>query len=320
MNERSALVTSVGGDIGQSVLKCLKDVDCDFNFKIVGCDTDKYSASKGEVDDFLIAPPAIQEEKYIDFIKNVFVEKRIDYIFFLSEPEIDLFNRNRDFFSAFRTRVLVNDKYIVDTFMDKYKTYLFLKNSHLPYADTFLPSESNAGLRFPLLIKLRKGYGGRGLIKVNNSRELDFYIKNTTQDIILQEKLPEEGNEYTVGIFADGKDIFSIAFRRRLGYGSLTKIAELVVDKDISEIARKIAVACKLKGSINVQLKRREESYIPLEINPRFSSTVYFRNYFGFRDVLWWIYLTEGRPIDYKLKYKKGVGVRKLSEVFFDLS
>src|SRR3989338_2537540 len=138
MNERSALVTSIGGDIGQSVIKCLKDSDCEYNFHIIGCDTDKYSARKDEVDEFLLAPPAINEQNYLDFIKTALLEKKIDYILFLSEPEIDLFNSNREVFNGFQARILVNDKNIVDTFMDKYRTYLFLKANGLPYPDTFL--------------------------------------------------------------------------------------------------------------------------------------------------------------------------------------
>lgn len=319
MNERIILVTSVGGDIGQSVIRCLKDTCSNYNFHIIGCDMDKYSANRNEIDEFLHSPPAVNEQIYLKFIRTILSEKNIDYVLFLSEPEILLFNKNRDLFKDLKAKILVNDKYITDVFTDKYNTYMFLKKNSLPCPETFLTKEFNSQLQFPLMVKQRRGYGAKGLVKVNSQEELDYYVKIYRDDIILQEFLPDGTGEYTVGVFGDGVNVFSIAFRRQLGYGSLTKIAELVIDRDLEEIANKIAKSCNLKGSINVQLKKKKQFYVPLEINPRFSSTVYFRSYFGFKDVLWWIDLLEGKAVEYNLKYKKGTAVRKLSEVFFDL-
>ena len=42
-----------------------------------------------------------------------------------------------------------------------------------------------------------------------------------------------------------------------------------------------------LNGSINVQLRLRDNVPLVFEINPRFSSTVLFRHLFGYKDVLW---------------------------------
>ena len=49
----------------------------------------------------------------------------------------------------------------------------------------------------------------------------------------------------------------------------------------------KLAEKLHLIGSINVQLRMRENDPVVFEINPRFSSTVLFRHLFGFKDLEW---------------------------------
>jgi hypothetical protein len=71
------------------------------------------------------------------------------------------------------------------------------------------------------------------------------------------------------------------------------------------------------KGSLNVQFRQTERGCVPFEINPRFSSTVYFRSLFGFKDVRWSLDMHEGNPIVYTPGAMKGIGVRKLGEVIF---
>ena len=43
------LVTGVGGDIGQGIIKCLREIN--YHNIIVGCDIDKYAAGKQFVND-----------------------------------------------------------------------------------------------------------------------------------------------------------------------------------------------------------------------------------------------------------------------------
>jgi len=93
---------------------------------------------------------------------------------------------------------------------------------------------------------------------------------------------------------------------------------ELVHESETQEIAEKITKACKIKGAFNVQLRKTDKGFIPFEVNARISSTVYFRHLFGFQDVKWWLDISRNKPVEYKLKYLKGIGVRMLGEVLFN--
>ena len=310
------LVTGVGGDIGWNIIKCLKDTT--YHFEIFGCDIDPYAAGRKKVRKFLKAPRAHDEEKYLEFIINAIEEYGIKYVCPSTEVEIEFFDRYRDHFKKYETEILINDSFVINTFLDKYETVNFLKNNGLPYPDTFLIENYKSQLNFPLLIKARKSLESKNLQLIKNSEELEYYKKRST-NAILQEYIGTEDEEYTVGVFSDGKNVYSICFRRYLGYWSLSKFVELIHNDEIKQITEKIARLCQLKGSINIQIRKNTKGYVIFEINPRISSTVYFRHYFGFQDVKWWVDLKENKPIEYKLKYRKGIGVRTVDEVFFDL-
>lgn len=316
MRGKTILVTGVGGDIGQSIIKCLKDNNTDQKIKIVGCDIDCYAASRQEVDSFLVAPFANQKDKYVEFIKSIVKKEKIDYVIPTTEQEIIVLDKQRADFDG-ECKLLINSSYIINTFFDKYATVEFLRSNGLSFPRTYRIEDYSEELSFPLIFKPRFGCGSKGLTIAHDRKELDFLKKNR-RDFIIQEVVGDIDEEYTACVFSDGQDIHSIAFKRSLGYGSLSKIAELSNDMELLDLAKKIASVIDLQGSINIQARKTAQGYIPFEINPRFSSTVYIRHYFGFRDVEWWLNLYERKEVKYTPKYKSGVGVRKLSEIFFD--
>ena len=71
--------------------------------------------------------------------------------------------------------------------------------------------------------------------------------------------------------------------------GGLTSSGVVVKNKDIESYVNKIAMAIKLKGSINIQLRMTSNGPILFEINPRLSGTLVFRDKMGFMDLRWWV-------------------------------
>lgn len=315
MPKKVVLVTGIGGDIGQSIIKCLNETD--YEFELLGCDIDPYAAGRNHVRKFFVVPPAVKEKKYYGFIEKTINEYKIKYIYPSTEQEIIFFDKHKKHFDKNDVTIFINNSFAIDTFFDKYKTIQFLKKNKLPYPVTFLIEEYDNQLNFPLIVKPRRGYGSKGVIKINNKEELNFY-RGKMHDSIIQEYIGEEDEEYTTGVFYDTEHVYSITFKRRLGFGGVSKIAELVIDKKIDELAEKITRYSKAVV-INIQTRKTLKGFIALEINPRFSSTVYLRHYFGFQDAKWWLDLKESKKIDFKLKYKNGIAVRTLSEEFLEI-
>lgn len=318
MKKLIILVTGVGGDIAQGIIKCLEDIRNDYDISLIGCDMDEYAAGRVKCRAFHKAPSALDGDAYLDFILTLIDKEKPDYILPTTETEIEFYNEHREFFRDKGTRILINKPQIIGTFLDKVETVNFLKDRGLPYPETDLMENSRSIRRFPVVLKHRKGHGGKGLVVANTMEELDFF-KKREKGLIIQEMVGDATEEYTAGVFRHNGKTHSICFNRILGYGSLTKFAELVHEKELKDIVEKIAEAVDLEGSLNVQLRKGSSGYVPFEINPRFSSTVYIRHHFGFQDVKWWIDLYEGNPIQYEPVYKKGIAVKKIDEIFYDL-
>lgn len=319
MNENplKIFVTGIGGDIGMGILKCLKDIN--YHSILIGSDTNEHPAEKYNVDYFYIAPRASQRDEYIKFILDTCLKHGVNYLIPSSEKEIKVINDAKDKFSEYNINVLINNSKIIEVFMDKYKTIEFFKENKVIFPKTYLLSNFNNELNFPFILKLKESAGSKGIFIINDQTDLNYY-KKKYQDAIVQEIIGDIDDEYTIGIYSNGTKTYNIAFQRYLGFGSLSREVKLVQDIKIDELANKISRITNLKGSINVQVRKDSEgNYVPFEINPRLSSTIYFRHYFGFEDLKWWLDLFLGNEIEYTPRFKGGIGVRTLGEVFFEL-
>ena len=313
--KKNIFITAVGGDIAQSIIKCLKDRRR--RIRLIGCDVDPHASGRNEVDEFIIAPKALKHKEYTRFMDRTIRKFNIGYICPASEDEITLFNKRRDLFKKGDTKLFLNTSFIMDTFLDKYKTAGFLRECGLPHPSTFLLEDYQGQLKCPLIIKPRKGHGSEMIKFIKDKEEPQFY-KGRLKEFVVQEYLNDREGEYTTGVFSDGRDVRSITFKRRIGFNGVSKRAELIEDGSIEETAERIARCSNLAGSINIQSRKVGGKFVVFEVNPRFSSTVYSRHIFGFRDVCWWLDLLDRKRSGFSLKYKKGVVVRRLTEVFLD--
>ena len=124
---KNILITGIGGDIGQGVIKCLKESGQEYF--LVGCDIDPYAAGRGDVEKFITAPKATELKQYAEFIKEVTEKYKIKYIYPTVEQEIVYFDKNREYFDNNNIKVFINNTFIINTFLDKFKTIGFLKNN-----------------------------------------------------------------------------------------------------------------------------------------------------------------------------------------------
>lgn len=306
---RRILVTAIGGDVGHSVLKCLKNE----NF-VIGCDINQYPVGIDLVKKHYIVPMA-KNSQYIESILNICDENQITHIIPVSEYEIEEISNHRDEFLTRGIKLIINTKAVLDTCLDKHKTCKFLNDNNLCKMEFYdLDSFKENGKKY--IIKLRKSCGSK-LLRIFESREeiQDIIEKYSKDELIIQEYIDVKDSEYTVGVFrANKNDVRVIIFKRQLQSG-FTKLIELVHDNQIKELAVRIAEKLDVIGSVNIQLRKRNDQIYIFEINPRLSGTTNFRNQLGFTDVLWWLDYSDEKDITiYKDEYKKAIGIREMNE------
>lgn len=309
-------VTAIGGDIGYGVIKALKQSH--HNVNIVGCDTNRYNYSVDVVDSFYVCPPYSDENNWIEFVLGILRDTESDFFWPITEPEIKIVQKNKEKFDG--VKVVINQDDVIDVSTDKGRTAEALREAGLNTPKTW--SEADICLaenkeEYPLIVKEKFGCGSHG-VKLVHSREELLEVYNAMQDPIIQEYIGNADDEYTMAVFSDGVIVNSIAFRRKLGFGGMSRSVELIHDSQISVIAEKIAEYFNLVGSINVQMRHAADTYYVFEINPRISSTIGFRTQLGFNDVEWWIDVLNNQEVEkYTVTDRKVYGIRNVEEKLF---
>jgi len=133
-NKKVVLVTAIGGDIGSSYVKSVAGEE----FSLVGCDMKPASCSSLSLELIFQVPSADQQKEYLNAIKNIMEEAEVDLIVPISEPEIEAFHKNRQVWSTWGVEVLINNEFILNHFLDKYKTVKYLSSIGIKTPDTYL--------------------------------------------------------------------------------------------------------------------------------------------------------------------------------------
>jgi len=278
------LVTGCGGDIGQSIGKIL--LKSKYTKNLFGIDISNKNAAQFIYPNFSVGVPFTHPD-YLQRLELFINKHDIDLIIPIAEPELRFFAEQNILKTIGKAKMITASALALEIGFDKFKTAEFLKRENLPFPETFLAKSLKRIDNFPVILKSKTGSGSKDIHKINSIEEFLFYTKNTIDDYVVQEFISDEKGEFTCGVFrSSSKEIRTQIFKRELTSG-YSGYGEVIENINITNLLEKIAVKLDLVGSINVQLRIKENRPKVFEINPRFSSTVLFRHLFGFEDLLW---------------------------------
>ncbi|MDN5215656.1 carbamoyl-phosphate synthase large subunit [Fulvivirgaceae bacterium BMA12] len=171
-----------------------------------------------------------------------------------------------------------------------------LKANDIPYpkygviedADTAISLSRKLG--FPLLVRPSYVLGGQSMKIVINEKELESHVVNLLKDIpgnkVLLDHFLEGAYEAEADAICDGEDIYIIGIMQHIepaGIHSGDSYAVLppynlgdFVIQQIEKYTKKIALALKTVGLINIQFAIKDDRVYIIEANPRASRTVPF--------------------------------------------
>lgn len=304
MNKINVLVTSVGGfSHGSSIVKAL--LQSALPLDIVGTDMSPRLINASPVKKKEIVPGARTDE-YIETVLNIIKNRAIDCIFTGSEQELLKIAAHREFIESEGAKVFMNNHDVITLCKNKLSCFMFLQSLGFDIPKTFLirGRESWESIDcFPVVIKPYLETGASANVFVAKSKdELSFiatYLLNKNIDIIAQEYLPYENNEYTVGVTSlieEASVISSIALRKFIeGPTSYINNEGVVISSgitqgeflDFQDIRKQCeAIAAKIcsTGPLNIQLRVIDGIVKPFEINPRFSGTTSARAFNGYNE------------------------------------
>jgi len=286
MRKYNILVTGVGAIIGYGVISSLRKSKYDCN--IVGMDIFDDAAGQVWCDEFIQAILA-SDDRYISFLKDIIDKHQIDLVFFGTEQEIQKCYQSKDELGEYYEKLVINTGEAIELSEDKWKTSCFLKESGINYIKGSIDCdfEKAKGLYgLPLLLKPRKSYASKGIIKTDSKSEFDAWKKEQGEQFMVQEMIGDENHEYTAATFAfgDGSCIKPIVMRRKLSKAGATDKAIVEPVPEIDVEIYKIVKALKPIGPTNFQFRLHKGVYLLLEINPRISSSTSIRTAFGYNE------------------------------------
>jgi carbamoyl-phosphate synthase large subunit len=163
-------------------------------------------------------------------------------------------------------------------------------------APSWLPSTLPADVAFPLFVKPRGGRGSVGAYRVNDRRELEFFLSYVT-DPIVQEYL--DGPEFTLDVLCDfdGQPISIVPRERVVIRSGVIDRGRTKRDQTLIDLALACTRVLPFAGAINIQCRVVDGCPTVFEINPRFSGGIPLTIAAGADFPRWLIELALGRRV-----------------------
>jgi carbamoyl-phosphate synthase large subunit len=291
------LVTAVGGDLGQALVKTLRLSSP--QIALYGCDMDGTGVGSAFVDSFHVVPRA-DDPTYIEVMDHLCRSLKVHAVLPGSEQEIYVLSRLGSLPKLpCGIPIVCQEASWIETYGDKLTCVksLWGKIDLAPFADGADPQAVARLIEevgFPVVVKTRRSSGSRDLTLVKNNMELDTALTRTRFPLV-QAFVDESGGEFSVGVFVCQQFSSVIGFKRDLGPVGCSWFAETSSDQSVLDYAMKIAQSSCLRGSANIQVRKSSRGVQLLEVNPRFSSLVAARAACGFRDAEWSVDLALGQ-------------------------
>ena len=288
MMSHRVLITGIGGNVGQGVLKSLRAASKPFH--IVGIDMEALSAGFSLVDRYY-QTPRTSDPAFPQTLRRIARQEELEAVYVCSPTELEFFGSHKEELECeLGLSIFVNPLDVVRIGSDKLKTADFLREAGFPSPETVLSANTAqvAGLidrhGFPLIVKPRDGCSSRNVFLVNSREEIQALTK-VVPGLVLQQYLPDDSSEHTAATLsgADGKVRALIILRRDLLQGT-TYRTELVEDDDLNRQMTRIVEALGAVGPSNLQFRLLDGVPYVFEINPRFSGTSGIRYLYGFND------------------------------------
>ena len=273
---KTVLLTVTGAVSADIVIKSLKRM----GFRIVGCDSHpkEWIVGSNSVDCFYQAPLITENEKYLEFIKNICTVEKIDFIFPMIDIEVDLFSENREWFDSHGVALCICGKESIRILRNKKVLADFIKNNYpeIKYIPTeYIKDTNRLEWRFPVVCKPCNGRSSQGLRYIYSESEWENLKKTVNISNYIVEPYID-GPIVMVEIVRQPNTKKVVAMTRRELMSTphgLSTTVYIYQDKSLEERCKVLADKLNIIGNVNFEfILDNEGIYHFVECNPRFSA------------------------------------------------
>jgi carbamoyl-phosphate synthase large subunit len=212
--------------------------------------------------------PRIDDPDYVPALRRLVDEHGVRLIVPLTDLDQATLARARDELGAL---VLLPDADTVERLADKYLAHRLFEERGIPSPPTWLPDELPDDASFPLLVKARAGFGSRHIYRAADRAELEFFLRYTPVESIVQACLG--GEEFSIDVFCDleGRCLNAIPRTMIESKGGESIKGMTIKDETLIGFGRFVSETLGLVGPANVQCFREADgTHLVTDINTRF--------------------------------------------------
>jgi carbamoyl-phosphate synthase large subunit len=234
----------------------------------VAADVDQLAPALYHADHHAIVP-RVDDPFYIEALRNLVELHEARLIVPLTDLDHLVLAQARE--SLGGAVVLVPGIETIERCSDKYRAHTFFEEQGIGSPPTWLPTELPGHIRLPVLVKARDGFGSRHIYRADNQTELDFFLRYTTAESMVQAVC--HGEEFSIDVFCDldGRCLAAVPRTMIESKGGESIKGMTIKDADLIAFGVRVSEALRIIGPANVQCFREPDGELQVtDVNPRF--------------------------------------------------
>ncbi|HEV7942192.1 MAG TPA: ATP-grasp domain-containing protein [Solirubrobacteraceae bacterium] len=214
------------------------------------------------------APPPISDPGYVPFLQELCEQHAVGAVLPLTDLDIEALALARE---QGLLPSLTPSSEVARATYDKYETHLVLGRLRLPSPPTALPQTDLDRLRYPVMVKPRRGSGARSIHLAHTPDQARFFIDYVQEPTMVQWAMG--GDEMSVDCLGDldGRCLNAIPRTMLESRGGESIKGTVVHDEELIELGARVMEALAVCGPATIQVFRDPEIGLGItDVNTRF--------------------------------------------------
>jgi carbamoyl-phosphate synthase large subunit len=212
--------------------------------------------------------PPIDDPRYVPALRALCERHRVGAVLPLTDLDIEVLARAR---AAGELPALVPPPEVAHATYDKYEAHLLLERLGLPSPPTVLPGHEIETLRYPVMVKPRRGSGARSIHLAHDPAQARFFIGYVREPVMVQQAM--RGDELSIDCLGDreGRPLNAIPRTMLESRGGESIKGTVVRDEELIELGARVMDSLRVAGPATIQVFREPDGRLGItDVNTRF--------------------------------------------------
>jgi carbamoyl-phosphate synthase large subunit len=214
------------------------------------------------------AVPLIDDPGYVPALQRLCEQHGVGAVLPLTDLDIEVLARARE---DGRLPALVPSSEVARATYDKYAAHLLLERHSLPSPPTVLPDADLDALRYPVMVKPRRGSGARSIHLARDPAQARFFVDYVSEPAMVQRAMG--GPELSIDCLGDlsGRCLNAIPRTMLESRGGESIKGQVIHDEELIELGRRTMEALGVSGPATIQVFRDPDAGLGItDVNTRF--------------------------------------------------